>query len=105
MTIYANSQYKVVIIGSGNVATHIAKRLDQSPNVRIAQIFSRKQENADRLCSILRHTTEAINDLGNMDIEADLYIISVKDDAIAEVASMMPRPNHGIIAYVWKRSR
>ncbi len=99
MTIYANSQYKVVIIGSGNVATHIAKRLDQSPNVRIAQIFSRKQENADRLCSILRHTTEEINDLGNMDIEADLYIISVKDDAIAEVASMMPRPNHGIIVH------
>ena len=40
--------YKIVIIGAGNVATHLAKRLQKKGN-EVLQIVSRSEKNAKEL--------------------------------------------------------
>ncbi|WP_316792491.1 Rossmann-like and DUF2520 domain-containing protein [Pedobacter frigoris] len=73
----------VVCIGSGNVATHMAHALKKS-GANLTQIWSRSLDNA----AILGNELEAksISTFQEIDRSADLYVIAVKDDAIAEVA-------------------
>ncbi len=82
---------KAIIIGSGNVATHIALQLCES--TKIEQIYSRSLKNAKTLAD--RIGAEAIDDLNRLADDADIYIISVKDDAIPEIAAAV-RPNNAL---------
>ena len=78
----------VVIIGSGNVAHHLAMAL--SKVVRIKQIFSRNKQNAAILAEKIGETCtpiDSVNELQN----ADAYIISIKDDAIAPFLQSVPQ--------------
>lgn len=73
---------RIVVIGAGNVATHLAKALAKSNE--ILQIYSKHLANAQLLAQSINGAV-AINDLALIDSSADLYIISVKDDAIAHI--------------------
>jgi len=73
----------VVLLGSGNVATNLALALKANGD-NIVQVFSPNLVNAKELAE--RIGSESINSFSEIDRGADLYIISVKDDAIAEVA-------------------
>lgn len=75
---------KIVIIGSGNVATHMAIALFTKEQT-ILQIYSRQLTHAEDLAKKVQ--AHAINDLKNLRADADIYIISVKDDAIGNVAA------------------
>jgi len=86
----------IVIIGSGNIATHLAKALYEANN-KISQIYSRTLANAQALANIVY--SEAINDLKQIDTEADLYIIAVSDTAIGTVANELPKSLQGIIVH------
>ena len=77
---------RVVIIGSGNVATSIA--LSLKDRCELVQIYSRTIANAQTLAQQVG--CEAISDLRNVAPNADVYIISVKDDAIASVVDVVP---------------
>ena len=77
---------RVVIIGSGNVATSIALSLKN--RCELVQIYSRTIANAQALAQLVG--CEAISDLRNVAPNADVYIISVKDDAIASVVDVVP---------------
>ena len=77
---------RVVIIGSGNVATSIA--LSLKDRCELVQIYSRTIANAQALAQLVG--CEAISDLRNVAPDADVYIISVKDDAIASVVDVVP---------------
>ncbi len=79
---------RIVFIGSGNVATHLATALKDTSN-QISQIYSPTIENAKQLAELV--DAEPIADIQLIDIDADLYIISVKDDAILEVIEQMPK--------------
>jgi len=70
---------KLVIAGSGNVATHLATSL-YSNGCEISQIFSRKKENAETLAK--KVGAQAIENLKNIDTAADVCVFSVSDDAI-----------------------
>lgn len=76
---------KVVIIGSGNVAQHLIKAFQSSDKTVLAGVYAR---NAEKLFNILdkRLITNNLNTLP----EADVYILSVSDDAIAEVSAQLP---------------
>lgn len=76
--------YKLVILGSGNVATHLSVALKNAGHI-ISQVYSRTIDNARALADKLG--TEAVDSIDKIITDADAYIISVKDDALEEVAS------------------
>lgn len=75
------SGYKVVFIGAGNLATQLSLAFQQS-GCSILQVYSKTEVSASALGKKLKvpYTTS----LSDINLEADFYIISVKDYAIAE---------------------
>jgi predicted short-subunit dehydrogenase-like oxidoreductase (DUF2520 family) len=86
---------KIVCIGSGNVATHMAKAFEEN-GADIVQVWSRELVNAQALANEIG--AQAISDLKLVDKYADLYLIAVKDDAIAKVAKELKEIN-GIVVH------
>jgi predicted short-subunit dehydrogenase-like oxidoreductase (DUF2520 family) len=74
---------RISIIGSGNVATHMAAAFKNAGH-RIIQIYSREMYNAALLAYHVG--AEAIDNFNNINPETDIFIISVKDDAIVPIA-------------------
>lgn len=73
---------KIVLVGAGNVATHIGLTL-KAKGISIVQVYSRTRASAIALAARLGClSTDRLPDLCT---EADLYIISVKDNALDEV--------------------
>ena len=71
----------IVLIGSGNVATHLGLSL-VNKGYTIKQVWSKQLKNADILAKKLNSTsTDELKNLKN----ADLYIVAVKDDALEAV--------------------
>ncbi|MBW4889325.1 DUF2520 domain-containing protein [Mucilaginibacter sp. HMF5004] len=77
---------RTTLIGSGNVATHFGAALKNAGH-HIVQVYSPTQHNADLLAYHLG--ASAISDLDNIDTETDLFIISVKDDVIEQIAKQL----------------
>ena len=73
---------KIVLIGSGNLATQLALALTEK-GIRVNQIYSRNIESASELAA--KVNASFTNDLSQLVSEADLYIIAVKDSAIQEI--------------------
>lgn len=73
---------RVVIIGSGNVATSMAHGLAGLCDV--AQIYSRTLSHAKALADAVG-CPDATDDLHALITDADAYIIAVRDDVIADV--------------------
>jgi predicted short-subunit dehydrogenase-like oxidoreductase (DUF2520 family) len=83
---------KVVVIGSGNVAHHLIEAFAKSKIVEVTQVFSRQKE----AVSPLFDSNKIISTYTDLS-EADLYIIAVSDDAIAEVSSKLPFKNRLVV--------
>lgn len=75
----------VVILGAGNVAQHLVRAFLATENVDVVQAYARQTEKLIGLLPAEKVTAD-INTLA----EADVYIISVSDNAIAEVAMKLP---------------
>jgi predicted short-subunit dehydrogenase-like oxidoreductase (DUF2520 family) len=75
-------QLEIVMIGSGNLATHLSKTLLNCGH-RIVQVFSRDANNAILLADSL--ICGAISNLDFLETKADLYIIAVSDHAIGQI--------------------
>jgi predicted short-subunit dehydrogenase-like oxidoreductase (DUF2520 family) len=73
---------KIVIIGAGNLATQLALALAEK-GIQIQQIYSRTLESAKELAE--KVNTNFTNDLSQLETDADLYVIAVKDSAIQKV--------------------
>ncbi len=86
---------EVVILGSGNVATHLARAIDKIYHV--VQVYSPTESHAASLANSLRdcNYTDRIEDIYT---DADIYIISVSDDSIKSVITSMPEVR-GIVAH------
>lgn len=74
----------IVVVGAGNVATHLAHAFAASGN-RIAQVYSRKLETAQVLAQ--RFGVPYTNNLAMLKANADVYIFSVADDALFDITS------------------
>jgi predicted short-subunit dehydrogenase-like oxidoreductase (DUF2520 family) len=79
--------YNVVFIGAGNVATHLSLAMKEA-EFSIIQVFSRTKENA-------RNLANRLNSLYTVNIEdinknADIYIFSIKDDALQDLIRKIP---------------
>jgi predicted short-subunit dehydrogenase-like oxidoreductase (DUF2520 family) len=74
---------KIVIIGSGNVAYHLAKAFTQN-NIEVSQIFGRNEVELNKISEELNipYSTKDLAD-------ADLYLISVSDSAVEQVSDLI----------------
>lgn len=73
---------KISLIGSGNLATNLGLALFNSGN-KIVQVYSRTLSNAVSLAD--RMGAIGVNEIDKISNEADLYIVSLKDDAIEKI--------------------
>ena len=77
---------KIVLIGAGNVATHLGRKLVEVGE-EVVQVFSRNLLKATELATALG--ARPFDDLYGLTARADLYIIAVHDDAIADVVKKL----------------
>jgi predicted short-subunit dehydrogenase-like oxidoreductase (DUF2520 family) len=77
---------RITMIGSGNVSTHLAAAL-KNVGHRIIQVFSPNIGHASLLAYHVG--AEATDDISHINAETDLYIIAVKDSAIANIAKQL----------------
>ena len=78
---------QIVLIGSGNVAFHLAKAFTEA-QIPVSQIFGRNTTELQKISEqfSIPFSTETL-------VDADLYIISVSDSSIAEVSSLIKNKN------------
>lgn len=77
---------KVVIIGSGNVATVLGKKI-LTANNQVVQIVARNVEEGHRLGAILN--ASVVYNLRYINPFADIYIIAVADGAIEDISKRL----------------
>lgn len=81
---------KVVCIGAGNVAWHLAGELHKK-SFDIVQVYSRTMESASALAKEVN--VVPVTDIKAVIPDADLYIFSVKDSVLENVISQLPANN------------
>jgi len=77
---------RISIIGSGNVATHLAAAFKNAGN-KIIDVYSPTYQNAALLAYHVG--ANAIDDLALINSETDVFVIAVKDDAIENIARQL----------------
>ncbi len=81
---------RIVLRGAGNVATHLGEALSRA-GYSIVQVYSRTEASASELAVKLHCSyTVAMEDVT---AEADLYVVSVKDDALPVLAAQLGKVN------------
>ena len=85
---------KIVVIGSGNVAESLAQAVAEAEGLELVQIYARNEVRGRKVAE-LAHTEWSSNSLA----EADLYLISVSDNAVAEVAKGLHIPDDAVVAH------
>ncbi len=83
----------VVLLGTGNVATHLFRAFAATENVRVRQVYNHSETSLSFFSNKTAVTT-SLDDL----FEADIYLIALKDDVIAETAQQLSG-RKGIVAH------
>src|ERR1700742_3277317 len=81
---------RITIIGSGNVATHIAAAFKNAGH-SIVQVYSRDMQHAALLAYHVK--AEPIDTLDAVNPDTDIFLIAVNDDAIGDIAQKLAK--HG----------
>ncbi|MDH3709253.1 MAG: DUF2520 domain-containing protein [Cyclobacteriaceae bacterium] len=89
--------YKLAIIGSGNVAWHLARALEDAGHY-ITDIYSRRLSTGRELARQL-YDTNVVNSLDLRNSEAEIFILAISDDNIEHVAQKLKIPAYGIVAH------
>ena len=84
---------KVVLLGAGNVGTHLYKALKNKEGLQLIQWYNRSLNSLEKESTAIA-VTQDLNDI----VEADLYIISVSDSAIPAISKALEGKN-GLIAH------
>lgn len=83
---------QVVVLGTGNVASHFIKAFQQSKKVELVQIYNHNAESLKEF-----KTVESTTQLQDLKV-ADVYLICVKDDVVERLAQNI-KPSNVIIAH------
>lgn len=87
----------IVIIGSGNLATHLALALHRV-GVNVMQVYSPTASHARQLAD--RVGAESVSSVSAIRRDADIFILSIKDDAIPAVLSALsPFPSGSVVVH------
>ena len=83
-------EIKIVLLGAGNLATSLGIALQQA-GFNVLQVYSRTQTAAETLAARLGAT--APHRLNSISADADMYLLALKDDALASVLPQVCRLN------------
>lgn len=78
----------VVLLGAGNVATHLYKAFSNAESITVTQWYNRTIETLSSYANDV-----AITDILADIEEADIYIMAVSDDSIAKLSQKLPFEN------------
>ena len=82
----------VVILGAGNVATHLFKAFDKAKDAAVVQWYNRNLD----IIKPYKNLVDVTDDLSALK-DADVYILAVSDDVISELASKLPFENKLVV--------
>ncbi|SEQ33166.1 NADP oxidoreductase coenzyme F420-dependent [Hyunsoonleella jejuensis] len=82
----------VTLIGAGNVATHLFKAFNKSNQIFVKQWFNRGIDSISQYQNLVSIT----DDLNTLE-DADVYIIAVSDNAIANLSKVLPFKNKLVV--------
>lgn len=92
-----NNQFQngIVILGAGNVATHLSLALHKA-GFKIKCVYSKTVEAAKKIAvKVNAHYTNIID---HLPVEADLYIVAVRDEVIVEIIRHL-KPEYGVVVH------
>ena len=78
----------VIILGAGNVATHLYRAFKTSESITVTQWYNRSYSSISSYANEVE-TTDQLSDLN----EADIYIMAVSDDSISQLSKDLPFEN------------
>lgn len=82
----------IVLIGTGNVAGHMAASFSENGKARLIQVFNhRLTKRAKEFAANFR--VPLVSTYGKLETEADLYILCVRDSALPEVVAELSALN------------
>jgi len=84
----------ISILGGGNVATHLARKYSNMPEIVLQQIYNR---HLDKILEF-KSVTDIIDDLSQLK-EADIFIIAINDDAIQNFSKQLTKFNNTLIVH------
>ena len=85
---------KIVLIGSGNVAESLAQAIAKADGLQLVEVYARNEERGRKVAEM------AGSEWSNTELrEADLYLISVSDRAVEEVAQSLHIPEGAVVAH------
>lgn len=87
----------IVIIGSGNIATHLAKSFVNQGH-DIVEVYSKTSANAKTLADAVYAYTFTTT-FESLNLKADLYLIAVADSAITDVIDELPDSIEGLVIH------
>ena len=82
---------KVVIVGSGNVATHLSLAMASLEGIEICQVYSPTEAHAQILAE--RLNCDFVTNPTQIRKEADVYLFALKDQALETVIRAVPANN------------
>jgi predicted short-subunit dehydrogenase-like oxidoreductase (DUF2520 family) len=75
---------EIVLLGTGNVATHLFKAFTASEEIHVKQVYN----HSDNTLDFFRNKTEVTTKISEL-TSAHIYILALKDDVIPEVAAKL----------------
>ena len=75
---------EIVLLGSGNVATHLFKAFTAAEGVRVKQVYNHSYESLD----FFKDKTEITTEISQL-TEADIYLMALKDDVIPDISEKL----------------
>ena len=85
---------RIVVVGSGNVAESLAQAIAEADGLELVQVFARNEVRGRKVAELAK-TAWSNSSLA----EADLYLISVSDNAVAGCAKLLHIPQNAVIAH------
>lgn len=90
---------KIVLIGAGNLASHLLNAISLKKEIECIQIFNHRTSTQAKVLA-KKYNSNFVTDFSRLNTDADLYIIGVKDEAIKEVAQQLKNLNlKGVIVH------
>ncbi|WP_143959551.1 Rossmann-like and DUF2520 domain-containing protein [Litoribacter populi] len=89
--------FKIAIIGTGNVAWHLASAFEDAGH-EITEIYGRSIEKAEKWTERV-YQGEATDSLDFTDSKAEIFVLAVSDSAISEVADEIILPEESILVH------